>query len=87
MLYLLSCCGSHLAELTLRSNFVISVLPRILELCPTLRHLRLISVQLDSGVVDCIREALGGTLRTLWLENCLCVYVGPWFDRVSRLIC
>ena len=70
MLYLLSCCGSNLVEMTLRSKIAFSILHWILELCPNVQHLRLCSMQLDRGTVDGIKNALGGKPHSPCFENC-----------------
>lgn len=62
-------CGPHLVELLLDSACSYVTMQAI-ELSPTVRHLYLAHVKLDTETVDSIRKNLSGGLRSLHIENC-----------------
>lgn len=67
---LLERIGPSLQELSLHFNFGSSNLRPFLQPCQQLQHLSLRSIGLDSARIKCIREEMGGRLRTLYLVDC-----------------
>jgi hypothetical protein len=62
-------CGPHLVELLLASACSYVTMQAI-EFSPTVRHLYLARVKLDTETVDSVRKNLSGGLRSLHIENC-----------------